>query len=429
MISMKEIEKEIQTTKKLIQKNHDADIKFICEIYEIFEFILDHSNRIFLTQAESMPNGLNRSSICFAALYKGLLGIYNAFDCTVSGRIGLANLSLRQVVEFCIIAKATVCDETNTILCDWIEQKEINLQRRIYNYFCLDKSDVEGFEEMKKFYNSLGAYVHSTRASQQVSFSYDIVKKDAHGLFQIIILIMNLYGHLLFEVYMPDLHHSMSQNVQEYIEKRRKLESLLDKKLADLPEASKRVANFYKMKWMLNLPPLNEARKESLVEYENELRRTKHEHNQSIFDMLDHKPIDKTKKHKAIKNPKPIKQGEYNCVIEIDGELWYYDDDDYWFEEFDKEKFDEDEWGNYAEVYVDEETGKECRKIDYAVLIDGFNLAGGTWQQISMPLDYINSMIALGEYKLIRRGQARGVGRTNRKICTHSRQALCELQR
>ena len=121
--------------------------------------------------------------------------------------------------------------------------------------------------------------------------------------------------------------------------------------------------------------------------------------------MLGHKPIDKARKHQAIKNPKPIEAGEYNSVIEINGELWYYDDDDYWFDDLDEEMFVEDKWGVYAENYIDEETGKVCKKIDYAVLIDGFDRPSGNWRQIEEPLGYINKMIESGIYKLIRRGE------------------------
>ena len=63
------------------------------------------------------------------------------------------------------------------------------------------------------------------------------------------------------------------------------------------------------------------------------------------------------------------------------------------------------EWGDFAEEYVDEETGEKCKRIEYAVLIDGFDFnSTGEEYEICQPLGYINEMIAVGEYKLIRRG-------------------------
>lgn len=174
-----------------------------------------------------------------------------------------------------------------------------------------------------------------------------------------------------------------------------------------MPEASRRVVTFYRKKWVIELPPLAESRRQILAEYEKVLVQVSNDHIKERTDevnkLLGHRPIDKTKKHPAIKNPKPLERGEYNSVIEIDGELWYYDDDDFWFEQYDKKMFKKDMWGCFAEDYNDEDTGKKYRKIDYAVLIDGFNITERGCE-ICEPLDFINDMIVEGIYKLIRRG-------------------------
>jgi len=141
VISIKEIGKEIKTTKKLIQQNHEVEIKLLSEIYDLFEYILEHSHRIYIKQIEFPPHDFNRNSICFAALHKGLLGLYNATDCVTHGRVGLAALSLRPVAEFFIVAKAAVHDKTGTVLCDWIEDKGKSLQRGIYDHMKLDPSN------------------------------------------------------------------------------------------------------------------------------------------------------------------------------------------------------------------------------------------------------------------------------------------------
>jgi|GEM_PF-2180002 len=409
MISIKEIEKEIKVTKNLIQQEQDTVIKLVSEIYDLFEYMLEHSHLIYINQIEPPPHDLNRNSMCFAALHKGLLGLYNAIDCVAHGRVGLAALSLRPVVEFLILAKAAVHDESGNILCDWIEQKEINFQRRIYNYIKLNRDDVEGFEQMKDFYKVLGKFVHSTRVSQQVSFSYDMVKEEVAGIFPLILVLFHMYRHLLFSIYAPNLDSALTERAEGYAEKVKRLNILLDGDgtLKMLPVASRRVVAFYRKKWVLELPPLAESRQQSLFEYERMLEQVSLEHIKERIDevnrSLGHNPIDKTKKHRAIKNPKPLEKGEYDAVIEIDGELWYYDDDDFWFDKYDKTMFRKDMWGNFAEKYIDEDTGKKCRRIEYAVLIDGFDMRGKLYE-ICEPLDHINDMIAEGIYKLIRRG-------------------------
>ena len=256
------------------------EIRLVLEIYDLFEFILDHSTRIYVGQIEPTPHGRNKSSICYAALHKGLLGLYNAIDCTIDGRVGFAYLSLRQVVEYLIIAKAAVFDDSDTILCDWIEEKEINLQRKIYNYIRVNKSDVKGLAQMKDFYNVLGKFVHSTRVSQQVSFSHDMVKEQVKGAFPLILTILNMYRHLLFSIYMQNLGYAMSRYLPSYVKKSERLKILLDKTFTILPAASRRVISFYKKKWILKLPPLDEQRRESLVEYEKVLKEAEREHTQ-----------------------------------------------------------------------------------------------------------------------------------------------------
>jgi len=406
VISIKEIEEEIKVTKKLIDAEHKPYIKLLQEIYDLFEYILEHSHRIYLNQIEPPPHDLSRNSICFAALHKGLLGLYNAIDCVTHGRVGLATLSLRPVVEFFIIAKAAVHDKTGTILCDWIDDKGKNLQRGIYDYIKLSDDD-KGLAQMKDFYKMLGKFVHSTRVSQQVSFSYEMVKEDVVEILPLILILFHMYHHLLFAIYAPNLDRALSRYAEDYTEKVKRLKLLLDKAFKILPEASRRVITFYRKKWLLQLPELDESKKQSLIEYEKMLVNVSQDHIKERMDelnkLLGHKPIDKTKKHQAIKNPKPLEQGEYNSVLEIDGELWYYDDDDFWFEEYDKKMFGKNQWGSFVEHYIDEETGKKRRKIEYAVLVDGFSITG-YWHEICQPLEFINDMIRIGEYKLIRRG-------------------------
>ena len=95
MISRKEIDEDIKKTTLLIKKNHSDKIKLIFEIYDLSEAIFECGSNFFVNGITVPPHDYNRHSICFASLYKGLLGLNNAIDSTLQGRVGLALLSLR----------------------------------------------------------------------------------------------------------------------------------------------------------------------------------------------------------------------------------------------------------------------------------------------------------------------------------------------
>jgi len=268
MISRKEISSEIKETTLQIAKEHAGRIELIHEIYDLFESVFDYASRFFVDGVTALPHDYNRHSICFSSLYKSLIGINNTMDSVLQGRIGLALLSLRQIVEYLVVAKAAVLDTSNTILCDWIEQRDINLQRGIYNHIELKKEDEKGIDQLRDFFKMLGGYVHSSRESQQVSHNYENIKEQVDFVFSLVLVIFQMYRHLLFTIYMPNLSWYLEYYCPDVVNKIKSLKLLLDEDSKLQSTSARRVVNFYKRKWAFKQrPPLSELRKQKLEEY------------------------------------------------------------------------------------------------------------------------------------------------------------------
>ena len=250
MLSREEILEQIKATEILIDKNHKRTKDLVLEMYDLFETVFESTSKFYINGICASPHGKDRSTLCSAALYKGLLGLYNAIDCTITGRVGLAFLSLRQVVEFLIISKAAVSDSSGRVINAWLDEKDINLQRDIYNNLILDSTDKKQLAQMKDFFKMLGTFVHPTRSSQQISHEYETVREDVKRAFSLILVIFQMYRHLLFSIYMPKLNWYISYYCPEVVDKKKRLLSLLDADKKLQTEAAKRVVSFYKKKWV-----------------------------------------------------------------------------------------------------------------------------------------------------------------------------------
>jgi hypothetical protein len=249
MLSRKEIAEQIKESEILIEQSNSNTKKLVLEIYDLFEVVFESASKFYLNGIVAPPHDYDRNRICFAALYKGLLGLYNAIDCTLTGRVGLAFLSLRQVVEFLIVSKAAVLDDSGRILNSWNEGKGINMQRDLYNHMKLTSVSKMQLEQFKDFFRMLGSFVHSTRGCQQVSHKYEVISEDVKTAFSLILVIFQMYRHLLFSVYMPKLNWYLSFYCPDIVDKRKRLLSLLDEDKKNQSEAAKRVINFYKKTW------------------------------------------------------------------------------------------------------------------------------------------------------------------------------------
>ena len=154
-------------------------------------------------------------------------------------------------MEYLIVAKAAVLDVSDATLCDWVEQKNINLQRGL-----------------RHFFKTLGAFVHSSRESQQISHKYENVKEEVETAFSMILIIFQMYRHLLFTIYMPNLNWYISYYYPDMVDKIKRLKSILDEDKKKLSLSARRVVNFYNRKWIFKqLPPLPKSRKLKLDEY------------------------------------------------------------------------------------------------------------------------------------------------------------------
>ena len=268
MISRMEIAEEIKETALQIAKNHVEEINLVQEVYDLTEAVFECGSKFFVNGVTTLPHDYGRHSICFSSLYKGLIGLNNAIDSVLQGRIGLAFLCLRQIVEYLIVAKVAVLDSSDTMLCDWIEQKDINMQRNIYNHLDLKKEDENGINQLRDFFKTLGAFVHSSRVSQQVSHKYENVKEEVETVFSMILIIFQMYRHLLFTVYMPNLSWYISYYTPEIFDKTKRLKFLLDEDRKKQTPAARRVVSFYKRNWVFKkLPTLPESRRLKLDEY------------------------------------------------------------------------------------------------------------------------------------------------------------------
>lgn len=282
MISSSELNKKFKNLELEIKDKNNSFISILFDVYDSFERIFELSFNYFSRQTNEFYYDQNRFSIGSACIYKSLMGIYNVIDCNVKGRVGLSSQLLRQILEFLIMGKAAILDKSNSVIINWIDEKPLNIQRNIFDNLIISKRDVKSFEQFKHFFKTFNTFVHSSRASQQMDFSFYKIEDSFNYNIGIVLIIFQLLYHFMFGIFLKENIKFIERylNPKDF-KKLYFLKNFIKTEKRKHTIESKRVEYFFSRKWKFK--EINVSENKTKI-YENYTKEMSNVQSQAIND-------------------------------------------------------------------------------------------------------------------------------------------------
>lgn len=125
-------------------------------------------------------------------IFKNINYLYSSYRLTYMGQYAAARVIFRNVYESLIILKAISITEDESLMNEWLDGKDINMRRRIFQNVTEPKS-----LPMKRFWEDLCKLCHGTIESNQYSLGFNYRENMAN--FVLIEMLLEMNYHVLKE--------------------------------------------------------------------------------------------------------------------------------------------------------------------------------------------------------------------------------------